>query len=170
MMQKNFLPPISNNSMPTMAQSSNKSPSTNTGSTGTSRTKFDFTAHYSKKKKQAFNELDEYLKLHPEDFVSCCLFKWWLGRWAQFPNLYCLATDVLSISGNIYIPFAFSGPLAHCGVKFLGSAVAVEHIFLGGRDTISLHRASLNADTIHILMITKHHLHMTHDLLLTKNV
>ncbi|KAJ7938777.1 hypothetical protein B0H13DRAFT_2301420 [Mycena leptocephala] len=34
-----------------------------------------------------------------------------------------------------------------------GSAVAVGHIFSGGRDTISLRRSSLNADTIRTLML-----------------
>ena len=36
-----------------------------------------------------------------------------------------------------------------------GSAVAVEHIFSGGRDTISLHCASLKPETIWILMLVK---------------
>ena len=36
-----------------------------------------------------------------------------------------------------------------------GSAVAVERIFSGGRDTISLRRASLKPQTIRILMIVK---------------
>lgn len=40
----------------------------------------------------------------------------------------------------------------------IGSAVAVERIFSGGRDTISLRRASLNSETIQTLMITKHQL------------
>ncbi|TFK31670.1 hypothetical protein BDQ12DRAFT_747112, partial [Crucibulum laeve] len=39
-----------------------------------------------------------------------------------------------------------------------GSAVAVERIFSGGRDTISLRRSSLNADTIRSLMLLKHQL------------
>ncbi len=42
-----------------------------------------------------------------------------------------------------------------------GSAVAVERIFSGGRDTISLQHASLQADTIHILMLVKKRLHYT---------
>ncbi|KAJ6567546.1 hypothetical protein B0H10DRAFT_1841709, partial [Mycena sp. CBHHK59/15] len=41
-----------------------------------------------------------------------------------------------------------------------GSAVAVERIFSGGRDTISLRRASLSAETIRTLMIVKQHLKM----------
>ena len=39
-----------------------------------------------------------------------------------------------------------------------GSAVAIKHIFSGGRDTISLCRASLKPDVIHSLMVLKHHL------------
>jgi hypothetical protein len=37
----------------------------------------------------------------------------------------------------------------------LGSAVAVERVFSGARDTIGLRRASLNADTIQTLMVVK---------------
>ena len=36
-----------------------------------------------------------------------------------------------------------------------GSAVAVERIFSGGRDTIGLRRASLKAETIQTLMFVK---------------
>jgi len=42
----------------------------------------------------------------------------------------------------------------------LGSAVAVERIFSGGRDTISLRRASLKPDTICTLMLVKQHLRL----------
>jgi hypothetical protein len=38
----------------------------------------------------------------------------------------------------------------------LGSAVAVERVFSGGRDTISLRRASLTAETIRALMLARH--------------
>ena len=41
-----------------------------------------------------------------------------------------------------------------------GSAVAVERIFSGGRDTISLRRASLNPDTIRVLMLVKQRLRL----------
>jgi hypothetical protein len=41
-----------------------------------------------------------------------------------------------------------------------GSAVAVEHIFSGGRDTISLRRASLKPETIRILMLVKQRLRL----------
>jgi hypothetical protein len=39
-----------------------------------------------------------------------------------------------------------------------GSAVAVERIFSGGRDTISLRRSSLQPETIRTLMIVKQQL------------
>ena len=42
----------------------------------------------------------------------------------------------------------------------LGSAITVEQIFSGGRDTISLHRASLKLNTIRTLMLVKQHLHL----------
>jgi hypothetical protein len=41
-----------------------------------------------------------------------------------------------------------------------GSAVTVERIFLGGRDTISLRRARLQPDTIRTLMLVKKRLHL----------
>ena len=44
----------------------------------------------------------------------------------------------------------------------LGSAVAVERIFSGGWDTISLRRASLKPDTIRTLMLVKQHLRLAH--------
>jgi hypothetical protein len=46
---------------------------------------------------------------------------------------------------------------------FVGSAVAVEHIFSSGRDSISLHCASLQPETIHTLMVLKHHLRRMHE-------
>src|ERR1700678_4302358 len=101
----------------------NLSNDSSTGSASSGRTKFDFTARYSKKERLTYDELDEYLKLHPENFDSCCPFQWWQGQRAQFPNLYRLATDVLSIPGKISISFFFCG-LAHW-VKCLGSAVAI---------------------------------------------
>jgi hypothetical protein len=42
----------------------------------------------------------------------------------------------------------------------LGSAVAVEHIFSGGRDTISLRHASLKPETIRTLMLVKQRLRL----------
>jgi hypothetical protein len=45
-------------------------------------------------------------------------------------------------------------------IMIIGSAVAVELIFSGGRDTISMRRASLHPDTIRTLMLVKHHLRL----------
>jgi hypothetical protein len=50
--------------------------------------------------------------------------------------------------------------LQHLLIPCPGSAVAVERIFSGGRDTVSLRRASLHADTIRILMLVKKRLHL----------
>jgi hypothetical protein len=43
-----------------------------------------------------------------------------------------------------------------------GSAVAVERIFSGGRDTISLRRAALKPDTIRTLMLVKQKIKLEH--------
>ena len=45
----------------------------------------------------------------------------------------------------------------------LGSAVAVERIFSGGRDTILLRRASLKPETIRTLMLVKQCLWLTRE-------
>jgi hypothetical protein len=42
-----------------------------------------------------------------------------------------------------------------CSFIPIGSAVAVERVFSGGRDTIGLRRASLKAETIEVLMFVK---------------
>jgi hypothetical protein len=49
----------------------------------------------------------------------------------------------------------------HIDCLTTGSAVAVECIFSGGRDTISLHCASLDPETIATLMLVKQWLHLT---------
>jgi hAT family C-terminal dimerisation region len=58
-----------------------------------------FTARYRRKEKTYINELEEYFKLPAEDFDSCNPIRWWIGRQAHFPNLYCLARDILCIPG-----------------------------------------------------------------------
>lgn len=122
----------------------------------------DFVARY-KKEKVYINELEEYFKVPREDFTSCDPIKWWISRRAQFPNLHRLACDVLSIPGEFfYFIYLF------CNLNCLvipGSAVAVERIFSGGRDTISLRRAGLQPSTIRTLMILKHHLRLKHKIM-----
>jgi len=105
-----------------------------------SPSKVNFTSRYRKKDRVLRDELEEYFKLPCEDFDACKPVQWWVGRRAQFPSLYCLARDLLTIPG---------------------SAVAVEQIFSGGRDTISLRRASLQPETIRTLMLLKQQLRLS---------
>jgi hypothetical protein len=58
-----------------------------------------FTARYRRRENVTVNELEEYFKLPPEDFEKCNPIKWWVGRRAQFPNLFCLARDIICIPG-----------------------------------------------------------------------
>jgi hypothetical protein len=66
--------------------------------------KVDFTARYKRMNRRITDELEEYFKLGQEDFDTCRPLDWWLGRRAQFPNLYCLSRDILAIPGE---PFHF---------------------------------------------------------------
>jgi hypothetical protein len=59
-----------------------------------------FTTQYCRKEKGAINKLEEYFKLPAEDFDTCNLIHWWVGRHTQFPNLFCLAHDILCIPGE----------------------------------------------------------------------
>jgi hypothetical protein len=94
-----------------------------------------------------------------EDFENCNPVQWWHQRRAQFPNLYRLTRDIFSIPGIcflvIFVDTVYSQGLLGW---VLGSAVAVERIFSGGRDTISLRRASLKPETIRVLMLVKRRL------------
>jgi hypothetical protein len=81
--------------------------------------------------------------------------QWWAGRRAQFPNLSRLARDILSIPG-VFLLFA----LKYSSDVSKGSEVAVERIFSGARDTISLRRASLKPETIRTLMLVKQRLRL----------
>ena len=104
------------------------------------------------------DEVDEYFKLPREDFECCKPLQWWLGRRSQFPNLYRLVCDIFSIPGKNFLPVELLETKFNTVDTVLGSAVAVEHIFSGGRDTISLRRASLVPDTIRVLMLVKQRL------------
>lgn len=132
-------------------------PSESSSSSSKPTTSVDFVARY-KKERVSIDELEEYFKLPRENFNSCDPIEWWISRRAQFPNLYRLACDVLSIPGEFLHLLFFI-----CNLNCLvmpGSAVAVERIFSGGRDTISLRRASLRPSTIRTLMVLKHHLRL----------
>jgi hypothetical protein len=60
----------------------------------------------------------------------------------------------------VFLVSNFNSHNSNLNWSVTGSAVAVERIFSGGRDTISLQRASLQADIIRILMLVKKHLHL----------
>jgi hypothetical protein len=61
----------------------------------------NFTSRFQRKAKAAINELDEFFKLPQEDFETCNPIHWWIGRRAQFPNLFWLARDILCIPGCV---------------------------------------------------------------------
>lgn len=61
----------------------------------------NFTSRFQRKTKAAINELDEFFKLPQEDFETCNPIHWWVGRRAQFPNLFWLARDILCIPGCV---------------------------------------------------------------------
>ncbi|KIJ40706.1 hypothetical protein M422DRAFT_256401 [Sphaerobolus stellatus SS14] len=87
------------------------------------------------------NEVEEYLSQSPELWEGCDPMKCWGARQAQFPNPRQLARGIMTIPG---------------------CAVAVEHIFSGGRNTISLRHASHKPDTLRTLMLVKQQLHLAH--------
>jgi hypothetical protein len=66
-----------------------------------SPSKVNFTSRYKKKDQLQRDELEEYFKLPREDFDTCKPLQWWVGRQAQFPSLYCLARDLLTIPGRV---------------------------------------------------------------------
>jgi hypothetical protein len=119
----------------------------------------NFTLRFHRKAKADINELEEYFKLPPEDFETCDPIHWWMGRRAQFPNLFWLARDILCIPG-VSILSSCQWVVISDKPQTSGSAVVVERIFSGGRDTISLRRASLQPETIKSLMLSKKKLHL----------
>jgi hypothetical protein len=125
--------------------------------------KVDFTSRYKKRASaSASDELAEYFRITsvPEPFDGVDPLQWWYSRRRQFPNLYRLVHNILCIPGM----FSSFMNCVRCSLltSFVGSAVAVERIFSGGRDTIGLRRASLKAETIQTLMFVKARLRLTH--------
>jgi hAT family protein len=116
----------------------------------------NFTSRFNQRKRTPSNELQDFWGLPQEDFDTCDPLQWWHGRRSQFPNLSRLARDIFSIPGRNLKSESFQFIFILIDVIFAtGSAVAVERVFSGGRDTISLRRASLKPETIRILMIVK---------------
>jgi hAT family C-terminal dimerisation region len=58
----------------------------------------NFTARFQRKRSSP-DELLEFWSLPQEDFETIDPLQWWLGRRAQFPQLYRLARDIFSIPG-----------------------------------------------------------------------
>ena len=94
-----------------------------------------------------------------EYFDTCDPISWWIGCHSQFLDLFVFAHDLLEIPGeSTGVHFV---NLCNTHVKAVGSAVAVERIFSGGQDMITLWQASLHPNTIWTLMLVKQHLHIT---------
>ncbi len=84
-----------------------------------SEVRVDFMARYRRKERTTINELAKYWKLPQEDMDSCNPINWWYTRRFQFPNLYCLARDLLGIPGMFACSPAFTlidltGRLCRC--------------------------------------------------------
>ncbi|KAL0957575.1 hypothetical protein HGRIS_001359 [Hohenbuehelia grisea] len=88
--------------------------------------------------------------------------------WGLRPDRLCdvIWPDVVALCGaasrrlpaSCPVPIILASNQPFSLLSFIGSAAAVERIFSGGRDTISIRRASLKPDTIRTLMIVKQHL------------
>ena len=78
-----------------------------------------------------------------------------MGGVLNFPNFIVLPV-IFSLSQVCFQTLWFQSLINILSI--LGSAVAVERIFSGGRDTISLRRASLKPATIRVLMLVKRRL------------
>jgi len=163
----NYLSPQTSVENHCQSLSATASLSSVTSSSSSGSPQKNFTARFQRKRAPT-NELTEFWNLPQEDFDTCDPLRWWHGRRAQFPHLYRLVRDIFSIPGNyLYLSTAFLivKLIYHLS---LGSAVAVERIFSGGRDTISLRRASLKPETIRILMLVKRKLIISREKIVTK--
>ena len=114
------------------------------------------TAQYKKCPSAVKDELEEFYKLPQEDFDTCNPIQWWSVCCSQFPNLSYLEKDIPGEFTSSYLNL----PTNYVAILLPGSAVAVEHIFSGGCNTIFLCRASLSAETIWTLILVKQRLHL----------
>lgn len=76
------------------------SASSSTQSINSDSGQVDLLSRYRRKERAIMNELDEFWRLPQEDMDTCDPIKWWYSRRLQFPSLYRLARDVLSIPGK----------------------------------------------------------------------
>ncbi|RXW19302.1 hypothetical protein EST38_g6551 [Candolleomyces aberdarensis] len=72
---------------------------TDTASSAPSSSVFDFTSTFRRAPRAVQNELQSYFQMPPKDFTTCDPVRWWYTHRLQFPNLYKLALDILSIPG-----------------------------------------------------------------------
>jgi hypothetical protein len=70
-------------------------------SIGGSPDRVNFMSWYQMHDRITIDEFDKFMKLPHKDFYCCKPLQWWLGRCLQFPNLYQLACDLLSIPGKL---------------------------------------------------------------------
>ena len=94
-----------------------------------------FTVRYQCRGPQILNQLEDYFRLSCElDFDGCDPLEWWQSHRKRWPQLYCLACDILAIPGVLTCHSECSSP----DLVFPGSAIAIERIFSSGHDIISL--------------------------------
>jgi len=60
----------------------------------------NFTAYYKSIIPDVIDELEEYFKIKCKDFKKCNPLRWWRTQQEDWPNLYCLACDILCIPGS----------------------------------------------------------------------
>ena len=63
----------------------------------------NFTARYSKREQLYHDELEEYFRVDQEPWELCNPLEWWVGCHTQFPNLFQLACDILTIPGTFTV-------------------------------------------------------------------
>ncbi|OJA08763.1 hypothetical protein AZE42_08870 [Rhizopogon vesiculosus] len=74
---------------------------TTAGTFSGSPQKVKFTARCKKRPMNSKDEMEEYYRLPLEDFDTRDPIQWWTGRRSLFPNLSCLARDILAIPGRL---------------------------------------------------------------------
>ena len=82
-----------------------------------------------------------------------------IGGWAVVLNSPTCFGSLVTFFAYL-VPYCVIIESFSTNIVVSGSAVAVEHVFSGGHDTISLRRASLRPETIKVPMLVKKQLHL----------
>ena len=98
----NYLSPQAAAENPYQSLSATTSFSSITSSSTSGSPRKNFTARFQCRRTPT-NELTEFWNLQQEDFDTCDPLQWWHGHRAQFPQLYRLVCDILSIPGNYFV-------------------------------------------------------------------